>query len=578
MNVRDQRRARSYGRKYKSSYRSSRPHSSYRVGYAPWLIAPAAVAMLFLLIPIVAVLWRTPWVDFFRLISTPEALDALWLSLHTCLLSVAVGFVVGVPFAVVLAKSTHAWWARLLRILVLLPMVLPPVVAGLALLLAWGRTGLIGQHLNVFGITIGFSTIAVVFAQTFVSMPFLITSLEGAIRAQGNAYDETARALGASRTRTFFTVSLPIMAPAVLSAVALSFSRSLGEFGATITFAGSLQGVTRTMPLQIYLQRETDTDQALALAVILIVLAIAMLVLANVATTRGNWAAHAALTEKAAASKENEAAVLKESGEDTEGALSSSMGDQCAGTDSAPVKPAVAAREEYDARASETHLDGQAGKQTANKRAPSISVDAQVQERGVHLVVDIHAGIITAVMGANGAGKSTLLGLIAGTLAASEGGVTFDPAHPTIVLLQQNPLLFPHMSVLKNVEFGLRVKKMNREEARRRALEELAFVGLENLAHRHATQLSGGQAQRVAIARAMAIQPDIVLLDEPFAGLDEEASTRVREELRTRLGKAGVTAVLVTHDVLDAEYLATELLLVRAGRIVERRQLKQNVS
>ncbi|MCI5825837.1 MAG: ABC transporter permease, partial [Arcanobacterium sp.] len=516
-----------------------------QLSYAPWLIAPAVVAMLFLVIPLIAVLWRTPWADFFALISTSEALDALWLSLRTCAVSVLLGFLLGVPFAVILAKSKHTWWASAMRVMVLLPMVLPPVVAGLALLLAWGRMGLIGRELNAFGITIGFSTLAVIFAQTFVSMPFLITSLEGAMRAQGNAYDETARALGASRTRTFFTVSLPIMAPAVLSALALSFSRSLGEFGATISFAGSLQGVTRTMPLQIYLQRETDTDQALALAVILIGLAVVMLAVANVATARGDKALRTAAAGATAARGRAAAHELNEWEQETDvfaavpgvaakeqgvaakdagtkdsrakGALAQktvpeSIAMKAAGVEAANSTAAMPAAIPQEARERGGYSLGgalarspQGHSEQAVHRAPQITVNAEVLERGVQLRVELAAGQVTAVMGPNGSGKSTLLGLISGMLEPSAGGVNFSIPNPTVVLLQQNPLLFPHMSVLKNVEFGLRAQKLSREEARKRALQELALVGLTDLARRPSTQLSGGQAQRVAIARAMAI-------------------------------------------------------------------------
>ena len=165
-------------------------------------------------------------------------------------------------------------------------MMLPPVVAGLALLMTWGRNGMIGHSLSIMGIEIGFTTLAVIMAQSFVAMPFLVTSLEGAIRSRGYAYERAAAALGASKTRIFFQVSLPMMLPALVSGIAMSFSRALGEFGATITFAGSLQGVTRTMPLAIYLQRESKTEEALALAVVLIVLAILVMLAANALAAR----------------------------------------------------------------------------------------------------------------------------------------------------------------------------------------------------------------------------------------------------------------------------------------------------
>ena len=167
---------------------------------------------------------------------------------------------------------------------------LPPVVAGLALLTTLGRRGLLGQHLAALGIEIGFTTVAVVIAQVFVSLPFLVVSLEGALRTSGLDYERAASYLGASPTRTLLTVTLPMAAPALASGTALSFARALGEFGATLTFAGSLQGVTRTLPLEIYLLRESDSDLALALAVVL--LAVAGIVV-WLATRLQAWGSHA---------------------------------------------------------------------------------------------------------------------------------------------------------------------------------------------------------------------------------------------------------------------------------------------
>lgn len=208
---------------------------------------------------------------------------------------------------------------------------------------------------------------------------------------------------------------------------------------------------------------------------------------------------------------------------------------------------------------------------TATAARPSsstdIDVDAEVAQRGVMLKVHIPGGQMTAVMGPNGSGKSTLLGLISGTVTASSGGVTFSQPSPRIVLLHQKPLLFPHMSVLKNVEFGLGSCGASRADARRRAMAELRAVRMDGLADRRSTQLSGGQAQRAAIARAMALDPDIVLLDEPMAGLDERSAQSVRTELERRMRTSPFTGVLVTHDPEDAEQLADFNVLIRHGRV-----------
>jgi molybdate transport system permease protein len=159
------------------------------------------------------------------------------------------------------------------RPLILLPLVLPPVVGGIALLYTFGRLGLIGRYLDAAGVQIAFSTAAVVLAQTFVSLPFLVIALEGAARTVGTEYEVVAATLGARPSTVWWRVSLPLLAPGLVSGAVLAFARSLGEFGATLTFAGSREGVTRTLPLEIYLQRESDADAAVALSILLVVVA-----------------------------------------------------------------------------------------------------------------------------------------------------------------------------------------------------------------------------------------------------------------------------------------------------------------
>lgn len=245
-----------------------------------WAWAPFVVALALLAVPILGLLLRAPWGRLPELLATERALDALTLSLATCAASTVLVVILGTPTALVLARA-QGRWTLYVRTLVTVPMVLPPVVAGLALLTTLGRRGLIGQHLSVLGIEIGFTTAAVVVAQTFVALPFLVVSLEGAIRTAGGDYERAAAYLGASPSRTFFTVTVPVLAPAIASGTALAFARALGEFGATLTFAGSLQGVTRTLPLEIYLLREGDTDLSLALAVILLAVAALIVGLSN---------------------------------------------------------------------------------------------------------------------------------------------------------------------------------------------------------------------------------------------------------------------------------------------------------
>ncbi len=243
-------------------------------GYVPgWVLPIAILGALLVLVPLVAMGTRVDWANFGTLVSSPSALAAVGLSLRTSLAATVWCVLLGVPMAIVLARMDFPFKA-LARTLVLVPLVLPPVVGGLALLYAFGRRGLLGGAFSFLGIDIAFSTTAVVLAQTFVALPFMVLTLESALRAQGAAYEGVAATLGARRGYAFRTVTLPLMWPALVAGTVLCFARALGEFGATITFAGSLEGVTRTVPLEIYLQREVDPDAAVALSLLLIIIAL----------------------------------------------------------------------------------------------------------------------------------------------------------------------------------------------------------------------------------------------------------------------------------------------------------------
>jgi molybdate transport system permease protein len=250
-----------------------------QVGLPTWIYVPAVVGALFVIVPLVAILLKIDWAHFIPLITSESSRAALVLSLKTAAASTALCVLIGVPMALVLARGRFPGQS-VLRALLLLPLVLPPVVGGIALLYTFGRQGLLGHQLEVLGIRIAFSTTAVVLAQSFVSLPFLVVSLEGALRTAGTNYESIAATLGGRPTTVLRTVTLPLVIPGLVSGAVLSFARSLGEFGATLTFAGSLQGVTRTLPLEIYLQRETDPDAAVALSLLLIVVA-AVIVIAS---------------------------------------------------------------------------------------------------------------------------------------------------------------------------------------------------------------------------------------------------------------------------------------------------------
>uniref|UniRef100_UPI000A9B8C8F ABC transporter permease n=1 Tax=Piscicoccus intestinalis TaxID=746033 RepID=UPI000A9B8C8F len=241
-------------------------------GLPPWVPLLAVVGAALVVLPLAGMATAVDWANFLELVTSPASLDALWLSLRTAALSTLVAVVLGTPLALVLARSAFPG-QRLLRALVLLPLVLPPVVGGIALLYTFGRRGLIGEHLELLGLQIAFSTTAVVLAQSFVATPFLVIGLEGSLRTAGQRYEQVAATLGARPSTVLWRITLPLVAPGLISGGVLAFARALGEFGATLTFAGSLQGVTRTLPLEIYLQRETDPAAAIALSMLLVAVA-----------------------------------------------------------------------------------------------------------------------------------------------------------------------------------------------------------------------------------------------------------------------------------------------------------------
>ncbi len=248
-------------------------------GRLPAVLAlPALVALLFLMLPLLGLLQRAPWRGLPHLLGDEAVRQALLLSLATASSATALSLVFGVPLAWVLARRRFPG-RKALRALVLLPLVLPPVVGGVALLYAFGRRGLFGPLLAHLGVSLSFTTAGVVLAETFVAMPFLVITVEGAMAGADLRYDEAASTLGAGTWTTFRRVTVPLVAPSVAAGAVLTFARALGEFGATITFAGNLPGTTQTLPLATYIALETDPQQAVALALLLLVVSIAVLLL-----------------------------------------------------------------------------------------------------------------------------------------------------------------------------------------------------------------------------------------------------------------------------------------------------------
>jgi len=242
------------------------------------LLIPAVLGGLLVVLPLIGLVQRAPWADLWRLLGTDTVREALRLSMLTSLAATLISVVLGVPLAWVLARVEFPG-KRVARALVTLPMVLPPVIGGAALLLALGRRGLVGQYLDQwFGVVLPFSTAGVIVAETFVAMPFLVITVEAALRGADRRYEDAAATLGARPFTLFRRVTLPMIRPALLAGAVLCWARALGEFGATITFAGNLEGRTQTMPLAVFVARESDRGAAIAISLVMVAISLAVLI------------------------------------------------------------------------------------------------------------------------------------------------------------------------------------------------------------------------------------------------------------------------------------------------------------
>ncbi|KRV51164.1 ABC transporter ATP-binding protein/permease [Wenjunlia vitaminophila] len=506
------------------------------------LVLPAVVAVGLLLLPLVGVLARTPWADLGEHLRRPEVGEALRLSLLVSFAALGASLLLGVPLAWLLARVDFPGKA-VVRSLVLLPMVLPPTVGGVALLLAFGRRGVVGEPLRDWlGVTLPFTTTGTVVAATFVAMPFLVVSLEGALAGLQPGYEETAASLGASPLRVFGTVTLPMVAPGLVAGAALTWARALGEFGATITFAGNLPGVTQTLPLQVYLLLQDDPEAATSVSLLLLAVAMAVLV-----ALRGRWVGgHAERSGRA--------------GRRTAGRSPGAGGTEYSGDT------------EYSGEARLGSREPGVGPATGERWSLHAEVTGFTR-----LVLDAEPGTTIAVVGPNGAGKTTLLRALLGltprahaVVSLGEHDVTALPPHRRrVAWVPQDGALFPRLTALGNTAYGPRALGAGRAEARRIAQGWLDRLGVGHLARRRPAQLSGGQAQRVALARALAAEPRLLLLDEPLAALDQTTRARVRQTLRTHLAGFGGVCLLVTHDPVEAVSLADRVLVLDRGRVVQ---------
>ena len=508
-----------------------------------WLALGAGAALTFLVAPVLALLLNLSWAQFWAFLTSDQALPAIGLSLLTTLLATAACIVLGVPLAWWLARLDTL--ASYVRALVLLPLVLPPVAGGIALLTLLGRQGLLGSGLDWFGINLPFSTLAVILAQVFVALPFMTLASEAAFRSIPKGQLAVAQTLGASQWRRFLSVALPLSWPGLAAGALLSWARAFGEFGATVTFAGSLPGVTETLPLAVYRALETDQDAAIALSVVMVALSIGIVLVLSAGWIP--WTGFAKTQPpRPRAEQQPDTIRIPEPGASD---LSSGI------------------RANHTAPAPNSH--------------DVLQCHLSIHRPDFPVVVDLtlRPGEIVVITGPNGAGKTTLLAGIAGLVQGHSGEIRWgdvvwsDPKTRCAVqdrgigYVPQTTEVFGHLSVVDNVAFGPRARGSSRKAARSIAREVLTNLDLTELGQRPGNSLSGGQAKQVAVARALAADPTVLLLDEPTAGLDTQARARFAGWLESHLQQCRIPTILVTHDMTVAEAVQTRTLLLDRGRL-----------
>lgn len=526
----------------------------------------ATVAASVFVAPLVGLMLRVEWSSLVADLTAPEAIDALRLSLVCTLAATALSMLLGMPLAWVLARARFPGRA-VLRGVVLLPLVLPPVVGGVALLSAFSRTGLIGQRLyDWFGIQLTFSTAGVVLAATFVAMPFFVITAEAALRAVDQRFEEVSSTLGAGPWTTFRRVTLPSIAPAVGAGAVLAGARALGEFGATITFAGNIVGRTQTLPLAIYMALQGDVNVAIGLSLVLLAVSLVVMVVAM----RDRWRPDDAPADAPAAASAEAPAPSRTW---------------------VPAAQTVASQSDIVSSSPVVGSSLLAGSSRAPSEPTSASIELRLGALELSAELAVGPGEVLAVIGPNGSGKSTLLRCLAGLQAVDAGRVVVGgelvddassgafvwPEDRNVGVLFQDDLLFPHMDLLDNVAYGPLARGASTSDAAAAADVWLERVGVG--AHRRSRprQVSGGQAQRAALARALVTEPDLLLLDEPLSALDAATRVTLRRELREHLGGFGGATVLVTHDALDALALADRVVVVEEGRITQSGSLTEVV-
>ena len=455
----------------------------------------------------------------------------LWISLKSAFAATVITFFLGIAAAYWMIDY-RGKGKGLIEGVLISPLVLPPTVVGFLLLLLFGRNGFIGQLLKQVGVTVIFSWSATVIAATVVAFPLMYKTAQGAFAQVDTNLLQAARTLGASELTIFWRVVIPLAWPGIVAGTILTFARALGEFGATLMLAGNIPGQTQTIPVAIYFAVEAgDMQQASVWVLVILVITLAVLIAVNFwSDSRRSFAVEA---------KEEIKSVMLASSRVTPSWL--------------PLEPIT------------------------NNRG--LVVDIQKQLKSFSLETSFITFETLGLLGASGAGKSMILRCIAGletpscgrivlngrVLFDSKQGIDLPSGDRRIGFLFQNYALFPHLSVSQNIGFGL--QHLSKLERTRRVNEQIALMQLSGLENRYPQQLSGGQQQRVALARALAIQPEAILLDEPFSALDTHLRSQLEKQLIETLSTYRGVTLFVTHNLEEVYRVCKNLLVLSAGKI-----------
>ncbi len=454
-------------------------------------------------------------------------LSPLWISLKTASIATVIIFFLGIGAAYWM-NGYRGKWKELIEGFLISPLVLPPTVVGFLLLLLFGQNSPIGQFLKQLGITIVFSWQATVIASVVVAFPLMYKTALGALEQIDSNILRAARTLGASEGRVFWRVTLPLALPGIVAGTILSFARALGEFGATLMLAGNIPGQTQTIPMAIFFASEAG-DLGQAFVWVIIILAISLGVITGV----NFWSSDRHQSQKRSHLKQE-------------------------------LKPV-----------NNTPVMGDA---TSHNQDAGLVVDINKQLANFSLSINFNADDKPlGLLGASGSGKSMTLRCIAGLETPSNGRIVlndrilFDSKRKInlpsdrrrIGFLFQNYALFPHMTVSQNIAFGLQA--LSKTERDRKVAEQIVLMQLQGMERRYPHQLSGGQQQRVALARALAIEPDALLLDEPFSALDTHLRAQMEKQLISLLSNYQGVTLFVTHNLEEAYRVCHDLLILSEG-------------